>query len=63
MDNARLDAAVLRLIRRRPKIGATEIATRLGEETIAVRWSLYRLKYSGAVRRRGNTRATTYTAV
>lgn len=57
-----LSSKVLRVIRRRPKIGATEIAARLGEETADVRLSLYRLKYARRVKRHGNTRATVYTA-
>lgn len=62
MTFAELDRRVMLLIRRTPSVRASEIADRLGEPTVDVRASLYRLKRTKRVRRSGNTRATVYTA-
>lgn len=63
MSVADLDRGVMRVIRRSPGVRADEIADRLGEPVVDVSLSLRRLKRAAKVKRRGNTRATQYTAV
>jgi predicted ArsR family transcriptional regulator len=57
-----LDDRVIRAIRRVPDQRADEIAERLGEPTVDVRRSLYRLKNARRVRTSGVKRGTTYRA-
>jgi len=52
---------VLGVIRKRPGVRAVEIAEALGLTTRDVSDVLRALKRARAVKRRGNTRATTYT--
>jgi DNA-binding MarR family transcriptional regulator len=58
--DARLEARTLACIRRRPGVRADEIAEALGETVPDVSLALRRLKARRAVKRRGQTRATTY---
>lgn len=58
--HARFDSRVLGAIRRYPGERAVDLAARLDVEVPLVVASLHRLKRSRAVRRFGNTRATTY---
>jgi DNA-binding MarR family transcriptional regulator len=57
---AEFDRTVLAEIRRHPDIRADEIAKAIGTPVANVSAALRRLKKARAVRRRGNTKGTTY---